>query len=167
MNPAKPTPERIAALRAQIAKESEGIATLRKARTEDNAKWEREISALEQRVATAAIEIPLCDGVTIAIRTSLSVSESRLLNELDSARKAEEDFDKRNELSAEMLELMTLNPMITKEWLLSNPDKYSPSDVLKILTGFMEVRLQERMDKIKSVRDAASFLPQSRGNSVR
>jgi len=130
---------------------------------EEDAKWNKEIANLESRVYTEAVEIDLGNGTSIAIRTCLLGSEGERLDELEKAQKTEEDPVKRAAMAAEMIEIVTLNPLITKEWILENQDKYSPADVLRVLMGFMEVRVQERKDRIMRIYNASLFRPEPVG----
>lgn len=134
---------------------------------DEEARWNKEIANLESRVYSEAVEIDLGNGASIAIRTCLTSSEGKRLDELEKAQAIESDVDKREELAAEMIEIVTLNPLITKKWILENKDKYSPSDVLRVLLGFMEVRIKERTNRIKKIQSAASFRREPGGSELR
>jgi hypothetical protein len=125
---------------------------------EEEARWTNEIASLESRIYTEAIEIDLGNGASIAIRTCMTASEGEKLDSLEKAQAIETDSEKKEEIVAEMISIVTLNPLITKEWILGNKDKYSPSDVLRVLLGFMEVRVQERAERIKKIQSASAFL---------
>jgi hypothetical protein len=154
----KHTPEELEAAQKILKDRAPHMAKMRDDIGQEKARWSAEISALENRIKTEAIEIDLGNGASIAIRTCLDGNESERLDALEKAWKTEQDPDKKTEYSAEMIELITLNPLITKEWILENKDKYSPSDILKVLIGYMEVRLKERIDRIVKIQSAASFL---------
>ena len=132
--------------------------------SEEDARWSREIAALESRVYTEAMEIDLGNGASIAIRTCLTGIEGKKLDTLEQQERTEKDPEKRADIAAEMISLITLNPLITKEWIIDNQDKYSPSDILRVLLGFMEVRVKERTDRIKRIQAASYFLPLQGGN---
>lgn len=128
---------------------------------QNEAKWEKEIASLENRVVTETATIDIGNGTTIDIRLCLLDSESKRLDELDKESKllgdAPENEEKKAEMVCEMIEIITANPLITKKWLMENRDKYSPTDVLAILFGYREVRLQERLSKIKRIKSAIDF----------
>lgn len=130
---------------------------------DQNLQWQKEIDALESRVTHEVAEIDLGGGATIAIRLCLLGSEVERLDTLEKTQKTEPDPEKRAEMASEMIEIITANPLITKEWLMANRDKYSPADVLTLLLGYMEVRLQERTERIKRLRAAAIFRPEPSG----
>ena len=155
----KPSPERLAALNSAL-EETKRTGKIHSAIVRDEAYWLAEIAKLESRVYTEAVDIGLGNGATLAIRTCLSGTEAKRLNELDDAHRVEQDHDRKTELASEMLEMITLSPLITKEWLLANQDKYSPTDVLRALMGFMEVRMQEQADKADKIRSAIRFRPE-------
>jgi hypothetical protein len=155
----KPSTERLAALNSALD-ETRKSGELHRAIVRDKAYWLAEIAKLESRVYTEAVDIDLGNGATLAIRTCLSGIEAKRLNELDDAHRVETDHARKTELASEMLEMITLSPLITKEWLLENQDKYSPSDVLRALMGFMEVRMQEQADRADKIRSAIRFRPE-------
>jgi hypothetical protein len=161
------SPERREHLKKVLRDEKPNLDRMRADISDDDARWSKEITALETRVHTEAVEIDLGGGASIAIRTCLTGDEGKRLDVLEKAQALEQDADKKEEMAAEMIEIVTLNPLITKEWILENKDKYSPSDILRVLLGFMEVRIQERTDRVKRIRSAASFLPDTRGTELR
>ena len=164
--PAK-TAEQKKRLRDGLAKSGPTFDRMKQMSKEEEARWQKEIAALESRVYTEAVEIDLGGGATIAVRTCLLGSEGRRLDELEEASRLEKDPQKRAEMAAEMLEIITLSPLITKEWVLANQDKYSPSDVLRVLLGYTETRMREGMDSVIRLRSAVSFRPLSGGTELR
>lgn len=155
----KHTPEELEKAQKILAERKPHMKEMVKGIRDEEARWTREIAALESRIYTEAVEIDLGNGASIAIRTCLTGEEGKTLDALELAQNSETDPDKKAAYAAEMIEIITLNPHITKEWILENKDKYSPSDILRVLLGFMEVRIQERTDRIKKIRAASSFLP--------
>ena len=135
----------------------EDFAKAKKQKVEEAERWEKEILSLESRITNEAVEIDLGNGASIAIRTCLLAREVERLDFLEKSQLAEEDSKKREAMACEMIEIITANPLITKEWLMDNRDKYSPADVLAILLGFLEVRLQERMEHVRRLQSAALF----------
>lgn len=163
----KHTPEELANAQRILAERKPHMENMVRGIHEEEARWAQEIAVLESRIYTEAIEINLGNGASIAIRTCLTGPEGKRLDELEKAQALESDAGKREEIAAEMIEIITLNPLINKKWIIENKDKYSPSDILRVLLGFMEVRMQERTDRIKKIQSAASFLPITRGTELR
>jgi hypothetical protein len=155
----KHTPEELATAQRILAERKPHMEKMIGGIRDEEARWSKEIESLESRIHTEAIEINLGNGASIAIRTCLTGAEGKRLDELEKAQALESDADKREEMAAEMIDIVTLNPLINKKWILENKDKYSPSDILRVLLGFMEVRMQERTDRIKKIQSAAAFLP--------
>jgi hypothetical protein len=159
-------PDKSNQIKEAIAK-SPTFKKMKEMDTESKAKWESEIAALENRVYTEVFEVDLGNGTVIAIRTHLNDFEARRVDELEKAQKDEQNADKRALMLCEIIELITQNPLITKEWLMQNRDKYSPVDVMSILLGFREVRLKERMRHVAALSSAATFRPNEPGAVVR
>lgn len=128
----------------------------------ENEKWQKEISALESRVKTNFIDIDIGNGDTIAIKGSLSEQDVRHIQALDKDRKqisgtiantgdySEQDINELTDISYEILEIVTANPLITKEWLLQNPDKFSSEDMMKVVIGYYE-NVESRLKNIDGV----------------
>jgi hypothetical protein len=163
----QPTPEQEAKFKKTLAERAPAREKRDMLIAEDDARWEREIATLQSRVLTANVEVDVGNGDKFAVRTSLLDSEVTRMETLEYQRDHETDADKQEEISCEMLEIITANPRITKEWLLSNRDKYSPSDLLSILLGYMEVRLKEKAERIARLRSAALFRPNEEGTELR
>lgn len=161
------SPEKKASLRKALDKAKPSLDKMKKLSAEEETRWNKEIAGLESRVHTAAVEIDLGNGVSIAVRTCLLSSEGRRLDELEEASRLEKDPQKKAEMAAESLEIITASPLITKKWILDNQDKYSPADVLRVLLGYMEVRTRERTDSIMKLRSAATFRPVESGPELR
>jgi len=123
----------------------------------EKAKWDQEIASLESRVYTEVVDYDLGNGTTIAIRVCLLDSEAKRLAELEKLQLKSEDEEEKTAMVCEMIEIITANPNITKEWLMENRDKYSPVDIFDILFGYREVRLLERIEKVKRVQSSADF----------
>lgn len=128
----------------------------------ENEKWQNEISALETRVKTNIIDIDIGNGDTIAIKGSLSEQDVRHIQALDKKRRlmsgdhtgnteyTEQDIDALTDISYEILELVTANPYITKEWLRDNPDKFSSEDMMKVVIGYYE-NVEGRLKRIDGI----------------
>lgn len=123
----------------------------------ENSRWEREIASLESRVHNESAEVDLGNGATIAIRLCLLESETDRVDFLEKAIKVEKSDLERAQMASELIEIITANPLITKEWLMNNRDKYSPSDVALVLLGYMEVKLEERKAHFTRLQSAMDF----------
>jgi hypothetical protein len=161
------TPEKKAGLKKALAGAKPTHDKMRELSSEEQARWDKEIAALESRVHTEVTEIDLGNGSSIAIRTCLSNPEIRRLNALETANNSEPDPQRKAEMAAEMLEIITASPLITKEWLMANLDKYSPSDVLRVLLGFREVRARAMVDHVERLRSASTFRQEPCGPELR
>jgi hypothetical protein len=127
---------------------------LRKSTEEEKHKWDSEIEFLEKRPQIMYVNITLSgnglmpDG-TIAIKTHLSQREEKRLIELNNGiKKGEEDA------AFDIVELATMNPLITKDYLKTNPDRFSITDMIDVITGYYENRgklEQERKERINSI----------------
>ena len=112
---------------------------------DQDAKWQNEIAMLERRVYSEYEDVDLGNGDRIAIRTALSEKESRYIGELEAERAgldSKTDIARLNEIAYEILELMTANPMLTRDWFEANRDKFALSDVLQISQAFYEQVVQ-------------------------
>jgi hypothetical protein len=162
-----PTPEQVAEFEKTLASRAPARQVRDKLIAEDDARWEREVATLQSRVYSAFVDVDIGGGDKIAVRTSLLDEEVKRMGQLENQRDTEKDPTKQEEISCEMIEIITANPLITKDWLLTNKDKYSPSDLLSIILGYMEVRLRERAERIAGLRSAALFRPNEEGPSLR
>lgn len=151
----------------EAAKQRGTFSEMEKMSSSDQAKWENEVAMLQMRVYTAHQDVDIGGGDTIAVRTSLLDSEVSRLEELERKKAVETDPEAQAAISCEMLEIITANPLITKDWLLNNREMYSPSDLLSILLGYMEVRLREKADMIARLQSAVSFRKVRAGPELR
>lgn len=133
----------------------------------ERVRWENEIESLQERVKTAHVDVDLGDGKTIAVRTALLDAEVNRLAVLEDLSAKETDKKKSISYICESIAIITANPLITKEWLLKNQDKYSPGDLLTVLLGYMEVRLKEQQKQLQQVRSASTFRPKPTGAELR
>ncbi len=140
-------------------------------------RWAGEIAMLERRVREEFTFVNLGGDDKIAIRACLSNTEMTEIGRLDKRRSSlgkdvkipdpkdpkakpkvkrvltEKDNDAANEITFEMLEIVTANPLLTREWFRENQEKYALGDMLTIILGFYESRVEEdraRMERIKS-----------------
>jgi hypothetical protein len=112
---------------------------------DQDAKWQNEITMLERRVYSEYEDIDLGNGDRIAIRTALSEAESRHIGDLNEERETldkKADTARLNEIAYEILEIMTANPFLTRDWFENNRDKFALTDVLQISIAFYEQVVQ-------------------------
>lgn len=126
-----------------------------------NDDWANEIAILETRVTEETVTVYL-DGERkqhpIKLRACLSDAEMRKIAKLFGNKdklkmESEADIEKANEMTYEIIEMVTANPMITKDWLRANNDKYSQQDMLALIMSFM--RAME--DRAQSVAKTQNF----------
>lgn len=113
-------------------------------------KWQNEIRMLERRPKTEYEEVDLGGGDKLAIRTAITVAESRRIAELEKERKPldpEKDQDRLNEIQYEILEIMTANPLLTRRWFAENQDRYSLVDALQISLAFHDFIVNRAMKR--------------------
>jgi len=115
--------------------------------------WTEEIGMLKRRVEKRFEMLELPGGDSIAVRTCLTESEEARLGELFLRTFGKRDTDAPYEL----IELCTANPMITAEWLKSNPDEFATQDLLDVLYGYLERKQQMRQEQADRVMAIASF----------
>jgi len=159
--PEKTTEEK-AQMRAAL-EEQRQKGVFEKARQDDlieQAGFDREIEMLQRRVKTEYEMVDLGHGDLIKIRTRVSLTEGRrILDLMKISQSAEATPEQRMEADAEVLATATLNPALTKEWFLENPDKWSSVDSIPII-----VTLFETVDKkVRQVSQAAAFRREQAG----
>lgn len=150
-------------LKRLLESEQQNIDRMREQISGDNARWNKEIALLESRVYTETLDVDLGNGALIALRACLSAVESERLDDLFKAHKKAPEGQEREAIACDIIELITANPDINKEWLMVNRDKYSPVDVQTVLMGFLEVRLKERRDHFLRLQSAYLFRPEPSG----
>jgi len=143
-------------------KRSRLVAERNEALANEQARWDAEIVTLERRTRTEIEEIDLGNGDTIAVWACLSAEENKLLSYLQKAQAEiaggknpndlpEEDAEGLDEVQREIIELVTVNPVITAEWLRENPDKFATQDVLVASIGYYS-RMGERVERAARAR---------------
>ena len=123
---------------------------------EEKDKWQHEIELLESRVQTNFKDIPIDEnGGTIAIRASISDAEAGRIAKLDRERlklNVEKDERQINALTYEILEIVTANPIMTKEWFANNRKSYSTEDMLKVILGYYD-EMATRVRRVSSIKE--------------
>ncbi|MDY6959473.1 MAG: hypothetical protein SVK08_09980 [Halobacteriota archaeon] len=105
-------------------------------------KWTKEIDRLERRVTDQYEDVDLGNGDTLAIRTRLSALES---NQLDQKLKKlktagdNDNADESNSIMCEIISVVTANPLLTKDYLMNNMDKYATMDVINAVESFYTI----------------------------
>lgn len=143
------------------------VAERNAALSEESDRWEREINLLQQRTRSQVEEIELGGGGSIAVWANLSEAETRLLGQLQRMQKeivggrnpmdlSPEEEEALNEVQYQILELVTVNPTITADWLRENPEKYGTQDLVTASIGYY-LRIAERARRAAETR---SFRPE-------
>lgn len=185
------TPEEKAALLKQIKESDPEIKQLRAHQAAKNRKWADEIAMLERRVREEFTFVNLGGDDKIALRACLSNAEMAEITRLDKKRSelgkevkipdpknpkarprvrrvlTEKDNDAANELTFEMLEIVTANPLLTRDWFRDNQDKYAMGDMLTIILGFYESRIEENRARMERIKNSTSFRTESEGPELR
>lgn len=108
---------------------------------EEDTKWAAEIEMLTRRIGNETDYVDLGNGDKIAVRTRLSYAEiehiDKLARDSDKLQK-EGKITEANDLVYEMYELITANPLITKEFLKEHKDSYSFNDMIALVKGYQE-----------------------------
>lgn len=148
--------------------------------TAQDSKWQKEIELLETRVKTNFKDILIDDkGGTIAIKASLNDIDSEKIAALDDKRQkigtkkkvgtgilnekgveiqvlkvilTKEDKEKISELTYEILEKVTANPLLTKQYFRDKRDKYSTEDMLIVTLGYYD-KMAKRVRRISSIKE--------------
>lgn len=160
---AKSSPEQIAA----ALKNTPSFKKMKEMTAMEEAHWKEEINILQSRVENATVDVDLGNGQKIAIRVALTDAETTRLNWLEEQTKKTKDSEKAIEYTCESIAIITANPLITKEYLMKNREKYSPSDLLSLILGYLEVRLKEQHRRIAAIQSAITFRSNGTGAELR
>lgn len=137
------------------------IKTRNKELDKDNEQYQIEITRLQKRVATQTAQIPLGDTDTIEVWSCLSEQETKLIGQMEKLKKeivagrpmdelSVAETEALNDITYQILEMVTANPLITYQWLLENPDKYSTQDMAIAFVGFYS-EIAERAQRTLSI----------------
>ncbi|MDY6966992.1 MAG: hypothetical protein SVM80_13725 [Halobacteriota archaeon] len=141
------------------------VEAIRKLKAEQLAeiedKWTKEIDRLERRVTDQYEDVDLGNGDTLAIRTRLSALES---NQLDQKLKKlktagdNDNADESNSIMCEIISVVTANPLLTKDYLMNNMDKYATLDVINAVESFYTILAKKGVElkEIQSFRTEQS-----------
>jgi len=159
----KHTPEELAEA-TRILKEAEPLFKERGVREQaEKERWANEIAMLERRVKEDYVDVDIGGGDMLAIRTCLSEPESAKLGELykkwytpaDTPDKAA--ITRKKKVAYEIVELVTANPIITKEWLQDNPDKFATEDAVNAILSYMEQWHKRQNERAAQILETISF----------
>ena len=162
------TPEELKEI-DRILKEAEPLFEERRVREEaDRKRWASEIAMLERRVREETVDVDLGSGDTLAIRACLSEAEGKKIAKLEKERRDLDPEDpksqaKMDEIAYEILEMVTANPLITKDWLKKNRDRFAVSDMLAVTFAWY----QAQADRFRRMQDLKSFRPEPAGTELR
>lgn len=162
------TPEELAEVN-RILKEAEPLFEERRVREEaEKKRWAGEIAMLERRVREETVEVDLGGGDTLAIRSCLSESETKRIAKLEKERKELDPDDPKSqarmdEIAYEILEIVTANPLITRDWLKKNRDKFAVVDMLAATFAYYDAQA----DRFRRINSARSFRTDKSGPELR
>jgi len=146
----------------------------------ENAQYQAEVAALEKRVLTLKKAIRLGDGKeTIEIWTHLPDEDMKKIRKLEHERAAvaarvqktigegdestQENMARLDRIGFEILEIVTVNPIITADWLQENRDKVATQDLLTVSLAFY----QEVGERTMEVLRAEKFRGDTGGAGIR
>jgi len=167
------TPEELAEAK-RILKEATPLFEQRKITEQaERERWSHEIAMLERRVRDEYVEIDLGGGDTLAIRTALSEVESIKLGELykqwfTPMKKPDKNaVTAKKKVSYEIIALVTANPLITRDWLEQNPDRFSTDDAVHAIISYAEERQKRENDRARGLIETLTFRPLQAGAELR
>lgn len=181
------SPEEVTQIRAQLdARKPQQEERDRKVK-EEIQKCNATMRMLERRTRELSFDLDLGNGDQIGIRTHLSPAELSRMSEIMDLRgrlqetmkvtleeKAEDAEDRLKECSdlfddlwLEIIAIITVDPVITTEWLRANSDLISKEDMLTMYLGYVEGQKQVAESRKERVERAASFRQDPAGPGVR
>lgn len=138
----------------------ENFGKLREHTRATDSQWDREIALLQHRVAEQFEQVDIGGGDTLAIRTCLSDEESeRFISLLAESERKDATANERATATYQILALITANPLMTEDWFRDNRANYATMDLMGVLVGFLESRAIQQRERVKRVKDIASFRP--------
>ena len=150
----------------------------------ESARYQAEVAALEKRTLTLKKAIRLGDGEdTVEIWTHLPDLAMKRIGELERQRTIaaarvqnamntgtdipQVNLDRLDEIGFEILEIVTVNPIITADWLQKNRDKVATQDLLTVGLAFYQEMGERTREVIEAQHRAAAFRGDDWGTSIR
>jgi len=185
------TPEEKAELLKNLKESDPEIKQLKALKAIKERQWTDEIAMLERRVQDKVTYIDLGDGDKLAIRACLSNAEMTEIARLEKRQRnlgkertipdpenqkaaprvirelSEKDNEVANEITFQILELVTANPLLTKEWFQANQARFALGDMLTVIMGYYENRVEEIRMRTERVKSATSFRKEPKGPELR
>jgi hypothetical protein len=160
MTSTQPRKRTVSEIEAALKPMESKIEELKVKKEEKLDEWAVELDILEKRTKEEFVTVYL-DGERkqqpIKLKACLSDAESRKVGRILKAKDKldldkDEDIEKANRYSAELIEIITANPNITKEWLLdpANASKFSQTDLLVLCLSFFKAT-QDRAVEVAKV----------------
>lgn len=122
-----------------------------------SSEWEKEIQMLERRANTSFIDLELSNGDKLAIRSSLSLTDTDRIDALRMEQSTNNDKERMREISYEIVEIITANPLITKAWLKKNPRKFALNDILACAFAFYQQQVYQQREEMERIKKAFTF----------
>ena len=194
--PRQHTPEEMAAFDKAMDEAQPLFKDFQKSKQELAHQWDPELALLESRTEPETADIDLGDGQIIKIKQRLSYRDSMrfsyLQGELSRKGKILERnrqgvsirgivahvlrsvtgyprpiTDQLDDITFEIIELVTANPFITKEYLRNNTDKFTGEDLMKVINGYYENQVRLIREKFTELKRIENFRPEQSGTGLR
>ena len=156
------TPEELAEAKRLLDEGAPLIEQLKREEKESQDRNQAEITMLERRVREEVIEIDLGHGDVIRCRACLSEREMKEIDRLQN-----EMVGGNQDAAYQIAEMITVNPLITADYLKENPERWAVMDLLDTMFGFLEDRANKNRERNERVIRAATFRPDAGRPGIR
>ena len=136
---------------------------------EERDRWQAELDMLKRRTETAHELVDLGDGNMFAIRTGLTAPQMEELRELERLRRdtGPEDTDAQDEITFMTLQMVTANPLLTRDWFRDHKADYALLDAAEVITSFYERRVERQRERLQRIAALVTFRPEPAGADAR
>jgi hypothetical protein len=158
----KHTPDELADANRLLDEGAPLIEQMEREEKEERDRDLAEISMLERRVQEEVLEVDLGHGDIIRCRACLSEREMREIERLQKEMAAGDQ-----DAAYQMAEIITVNKLITADYLKENPGRWAVMDLLDVMFGFLEDRANKNRERNERVIRAATFRPNEERPGIR
>jgi hypothetical protein len=129
---------------------------------EERERWQAELDMLKRRTETAHELIDLGGGNMFAIRTGLTATQMEEIQRLEQLRRSTDpgDTDTLDEITYMSLQMVTANPLLTREWFREHKADYALMDAAEVITSFYEGRVEQQRERLRRIAALVSFRPE-------
>jgi hypothetical protein len=152
----------LAEVEAHFAQAAPLFRKLEAQTAEERERWQAEIDMLKQRTETAHELIDLGGGNMFAIRTGLTATQMEEIQRLEQLRRSTDpgDTDTLDEITYMSLQMVTANPLLTREWFREHKADYALMDAAEVITSFYEGRVEQQRERLRRIAALVSFRPE-------